>query len=100
MFSEVVDTYREEGREEGEKIGEQRGREEGEKIGEQRGREEGEKTGESRGKQDTLIRLLQARFTSLPDRVLNTIEQTHDVAQLDAWFDQALMAPTLDKLNI
>ena len=61
---------------------------------------EGEKVGEVRAKQDTLIRLLQARFLDTPQEILNTIKQTHDMAQLDGWFDQAIMAPTLGDLNI
>jgi len=123
VFSEVHEDGKEIGREEGEKIGEQRGkeigreegekvgREEGEKIGEQRGkqigREEGEKIGEKRGReegeirrsQDMLIRLLQARFPDLSEQTLDIIKQSQDIAQLDNWFNQALMAQSLDELS-
>jgi len=66
--------------------------------GKQIGREVGEKVGEQRSKQDMLIRLLQARFVDISEQTLDAIRQTHDIAQLDSWFDQALMSQTLDEL--
>jgi len=60
--------------------------------------EDGKQIGLEIGKQDMLIRLLQARFVDISEQTLDAIRQTHDIAQLDSWFDQALMSQTLDEL--
>jgi len=48
--------------------------------------------------QEMLIRLLQTRFSPLPEQTLEIIKQTDDIAQLDNWFNQALTAQSLDEL--
>jgi len=47
-----------------------------------------------------LIRLLQTRFPDLSEQVLNSIKQTDDIGKLDSWFNQALMAQSLDELSL
>jgi predicted transposase YdaD len=65
----------------------ERGRAEGLKAG----RKEGERTGEER----SLLKLLRARFGALPEAALARVRAA-DSAQLEAWFDRALNATTLD----
>jgi hypothetical protein len=47
------------------------------------------------GQEKSLLKLLRTRFGALPD---NAAAQIHaaDSARLDAWFDRALTAATLD----
>jgi len=70
--------------------------------------EEGERTGERKGeqkaavqtRQQTLVRLLRRRFREVPAGVVNTVESTTDVDQLDEWLDRLVTADTLDELEI
>lgn len=58
------------------------------------GRKEGLKEGIKRGQQQTLRRLLQARFGALPDAALARLFAA-DSPELDLWTDRILTAPTL-----
>jgi flagellar biosynthesis/type III secretory pathway protein FliH len=87
----IADQFIEEGRSEGRK----EGRSEGRKEGRSEGRKEGRSEGRKEGRQELLLKLLRARFGALPQEAVERIESA-DVAQLDAWSDRLLTAPTLD----
>lgn len=58
---------------------------------------EGEQKGEQRGKTEMLIRLLALRFGNLPPAVQVKINAAPNT-QIEAWFDRAVDAPTLDEV--
>jgi hypothetical protein len=58
--------------------------------------EEGRNQGLREGRRQTLLKLLRGRFGALPKAVVDRIEAA-DIAQLDAWVDRLLTAPTLDE---
>jgi hypothetical protein len=64
----------------------ERGRRDGIELGRRDGMKEGE--------QQYLLRLLRARFGALPEAAVTRIRGAES-AQLDAWFDRALTAATL-----
>ena len=57
--------------------------------------QEGERRGALRNQQRTLIRQLQRKFASVPVNVVQRIEKTDDLQQLDNWLDQVLVANSL-----
>ena len=57
--------------------------------------QEGERRGALRNQQRTLIRQLQRKFASVPVNVVQRIEKTDDLQQLDDWLDQVLVANSL-----
>ena len=83
MFRSAADQLREEGM----KIG----RDEGVKIG----RDEGLREGVMRGKAATLHRLMAQRFGPVPAAAEQRIREAEE-AQLDAWLDRILDAPSLE----
>jgi hypothetical protein len=56
--------------------------------------------GEQRGRQKTLIRLLRRKFPEVPDTVVQQVEATEDIEQLDRWLDGMLDVETLDELGL
>jgi hypothetical protein len=84
----LVDRLLDEGRAEGEA----RGRAEGEA----RGRAEGEARGRAEGEANLLLRVLRARGLAVPADVRDMITSCVDTAQLEAWFDRAITATSLD----
>ncbi len=54
-----------------------------------------ERRGERRGEQKTLIRQLRRKFTEVPDHIVQKIESTTDLEQLDNWLDQVIAANSL-----
>ncbi len=57
--------------------------------------ERGEVRGRAEGQAKTLLKLLQLRFGSIPDRTRTRVEAAVP-EQLDAWVERVLTAPTLD----
>ncbi|KHD06046.1 hypothetical protein PN36_30935 [Candidatus Thiomargarita nelsonii] len=51
--------------------------------------------GVRQGVQKTLIRQLRHKFAPIPDSVVQKIEATYDLAQLDNWLDQVIAADSL-----
>ena len=51
-------------------------------------------------RQQTLVRLLRRRFGSVPSELVNVVETTDDVDQLDHWLDRFATAQTLEELDI
>jgi hypothetical protein len=68
---------------------------ESQEIAEQRAVQRGVQQGVQQGVQKTLIRQLRRKFTSIPDSVVQKIEATSDIEQLDIWFDQVIAANSL-----
>ena len=56
---------------------------------------EGEAKGEVKGKVDSLLRVLRARFRTLPADLETAIRSQADPARLDLWLDAASTAATL-----
>lgn len=70
-------------------------REEGMQQGMQQGMHEGMEQGRRAGKVQVIRRQLQLRFGELPDWVPARIDEASE-AQLDAWTDKLLTAPSID----
>jgi hypothetical protein len=58
-----------------------------------------EQRGEQRGKQQTLLLVLRHKFGELPPQVVEKIETTGDLAQLDRWIEQALDANMVTEID-
>ena len=61
------------------------------------GRAEGEAKGEARGKAETLLRLLQRRFGSVPESARARVA-VGSAAEIDAWLDALLDAQSLTEV--
>ncbi len=64
----------------------------------QEGLDESEQRGEQRGKQEALLHLLQRKFGQLPSGIVERVEATVNIEQLETWFDQAIDANSLADL--
>ena len=62
--------------------------------------ERGIEQGETRAKQETLLKLLQFRFDSVPESVINQITLTQSHSRLDSLFERVLTAQTLDEVDL
>jgi predicted transposase YdaD len=71
-------------------------REEGLKKGLKKGRKEGE----IRGLRQALLRQIRKRFGELSPEIVDTIEATQDINQLNTWLDQFVTARTLEQMKI
>jgi hypothetical protein len=76
-FTSTADRLRQEGQAKGEALGEARG--------------------EARGRIKTVLRLLDRRFGTLPDEVVQRVEAA-TLVDLDVWTDRILDAKTLDEV--
>lgn len=65
--------------------------------GKEEGREEGREEGQTLEARQNLRKLLISRFGALPEALTARIEQA-DHATLDAWFEAALSAPSLESV--
>jgi len=63
------------------------------------GIKQGEQQGEQRGEQRTLIRQLQRKFTHVPKGIVQHIEATTDLEQLDNWLVQIISAQKLAEID-
>ena len=81
----VVEEYRQEGRQEGRLEGIQEGRLEGEKLGLERGRIE------------TLMRLINIKFGKIESQIEDKIKSA-SAADLDKWLERIISASTIDDL--
>jgi Domain of unknown function (DUF4351) len=52
--------------------------------------------GKAEGEAEVLVRVLRARFGTVPDEVAAQIRQTADVQQLERWLDLASTTTSLD----
>ena len=60
---------------------------------------ETEKATSLRDRRNMLLRLLQRRFGAVSEHITQTIEDTIDLDQLDAWLDQLLDAQSLAEID-
>ena len=58
------------------------------------------KLGEQQSRQQILIRQLRRKFTSLPKKVVQKIEATDDLEQLDNWLDQVIVVDSLAETGL
>ncbi len=78
----------------------QQGEKQGEIRGERRGEIRGEKRGRKLAKQEVLLKLLRLRFNDVPESVTKQINLIRSDSRLDALFEKALTAQTLDELGL
>jgi hypothetical protein len=71
----------------------------GEERGEKRGEERGEKRGTLRAKREWALKVLQMRFGSVPESVVKQIRSMRSVSRLEAIFEKAATATTLDEIE-
>jgi hypothetical protein len=69
---------------------------EGRKEGRKKGREEGRLL----AKRESLLDLLHGRFEDVPAKVEQAVNQSGNLAELDAWFKRAVKAKTLADVGI
>ena len=64
----------------------------------EKGIEQGREQGEIQGKQASLLKLLQHRFTSLPDAIITHVRSLDTTGDLDELFEKGLTAERLEDL--
>ncbi len=66
----------------------------------EQGIEQGREQGREQAKREDIIKLLQSRFSTVPESVKNEINLIQSLARLDLIFDKALTAETLDEIGL
>jgi predicted transposase YdaD len=74
--------------------------EEGKELGLQQGKELGLQEGILQAKREDLLRLLRAKFGSIPPDMVEQIEALGDVNRLDALLEQVLTVRSLDEMGM
>ncbi len=72
---------------------------EGRKEGLEKGLEKGLEAGELKNARHSLLRLLSKKFANVPDDIVQCVEKTNDLASLQDWFDQAIMATEIERVE-
>ena len=67
---------------------------------EEKGRKEGLQAGLLKGKRETLLRLLTAKFGSLPESTTKHVRDIDSVDELDGHFERALVAASLKEMEL
>ena len=80
--------------------GKVQGKAEGRAEGKAEGRVEGRAEGRAEEKQSTVLKLLRLRFGTVPESVTNQISSIRNFSRLDALFEKALTAQTLDEIDL
>ena len=65
----------------------------------QQGIEQGMEQGQVLAKRDAVLKLLRRRFGDVPESLVSHITALHHISQLDALFERALEAETLDDID-
>jgi len=99
MGKTIAEQLREEGAREGGRKGRREGRREGKREGKRGGKRTGARAAAIATRQQTLIRLLDKRFATIPPNITDTIRATRDVSQLDRWLDQLITAERLEDID-
>ena len=68
--------------------------------GKVQGKAEGRAEGRAEEKQAAVLKLLRLRFESVPESVTNQISLIQSFSRLDALFEKALTARTLDEIDV
>jgi len=74
--------------------------ERGEAIGEARGIEKGIEKGKIETKQDAIIKLMRLKFESVPEILVKNVKSINQVNQLDVIFERAVIAKTINDVEI
>ncbi|MDE0636565.1 MAG: DUF4351 domain-containing protein [Candidatus Poribacteria bacterium] len=61
--------------------------------------EQGERRGETHAKREAVLKLLRFRFNTVPESVTSRITSIRSLSRLDALFEAALTAQTLDDID-
>ena len=62
--------------------------------------EQGIEQGETRAKRMAVLKLLQFRFSDVPETFTTRINTVHSHAELDKLFEEILAAETLDEIHL
>ena len=62
--------------------------------------EQGIEQGEARAKRNAILKLLQSRFSDVPETLTTRINTIHSNALLDKLFDEVLAAENLDDIHL
>ena len=60
--------------------------------------EQGLAKGRAQGEAQMLLRIMTARGIAVPEHVRLRVTECTDTAQLEAWFDRAITATTMDEI--
>ena len=71
-----------------------------EERGEARGKAIGEERGIIKARQDDIIKLIRLKFEYIPETLVNRIKSINQIDQLDAIFESAVIAKTMDDIRI
>jgi len=66
----------------------------------EQGIEQGIEQGETRAKRDAVLKLLQARFGSVPEALATQINEIRSRARLDLFFDEVPDAESIEDLHL
>ena len=78
----------------------EQGKVQGKAEGKVQGKAEGRAEGRAEEKQAAVLKLLRLRFESVPESVINQISLIQSFSRLDALFEKALTARTLDEIDV
>jgi predicted transposase YdaD len=78
----------------------EQGKVQGKAEGRAEGKAEGRAEGRAEEKQAAVLKLLRLRFESVPESVINQISLIQSFSRLDALFEKALTARTLDEIDV
>jgi ElaB/YqjD/DUF883 family membrane-anchored ribosome-binding protein len=65
----------------------------------EQGERRGERLGTLRAKREYTLQVLQSRFDSVPESVIRKIRSIRSFSRLDAIFEKAITATTLDEIE-
>ena len=61
--------------------------------------QEGEKRGETQAKREAVLKLIRLRFNIVPETVTRKVASIRSLSRLDALFENAVTAQTLDDID-
>ena len=61
--------------------------------------EQGERRGETNAKREAVLKLIRLRFDSVPEAIANRIASIRSLSRLDALFENAATAQTIDDID-
>ena len=61
--------------------------------------EQGEKRGQTQAKREAVLKLLHLRFDPVPESLATSIASIRSLSRLDALFEKAVAAQTLDDID-
>ena len=65
----------------------------------EQGERRGERRGETNAKREAVLKLIRLRFDSVPEAVASRIASIRSLSRLDALFENAATAQTLDDID-